>query len=350
MRTVIVDDSASYRKILRNALGQIEGIEIIAELASGRELIERIEDLEPELITLDIEMPELNGIEVLEALAPVKASTAILVVASQSSSEQTLRALKHGALEVIAKPTTADSKPKKELVARLKHGIAIARARSHPAPPLKKRAPIPKPGISVSARSDRVQGLIVLGVSTGGPEALEKVVDTIDSSLETPILIVQHMPKGFTSSLADALASRCAIEVSESKAGDVVKPGRILLAAGGQHMEVGRDPTGGLIVRQVDSPPVRGCRPAVDRLFLTVGKHFQGPILAVIMTGMGDDGLEGMRVLREKGAHCICQDQATSVVFGMPRAVVEAGLVDEVLPLGQIGPKINEFDSSIRTS
>ncbi len=357
LRIIVVDDSTIYRKILGRQLARFDDVEVVAEYDNGNELLKNIDDVNPDAILLDMEMPELDGLSSLEKLSERSDDIPVLIISGKQDADKTLKALNLGALDVIPKPSGANSQEKR-LHADLSRGLSVVRARcggnlrSKQSPASRPAATAvqavartqTKPPQSSSDSNDRI---VVVGVSTGGPQALDKIVRSIDAGLNVPILIVQHMPSGFTSSLADALNSRCALEVAEARPGDAVQAGRILVAPGGTHMELARGVSGALQIRLHNGEAVQGCRPSVDTLFHSVNKCFEGKVLAIILTGMGQDGCDGMRALREGGARCIAQNEATSVVYGMPRSVVEAGLADEVVPLDQIAAKMHAFGRSM---
>ncbi len=338
LRIVVVDDSKPYRQILCRILERSDGVAIVGEFSNGRELLESIEEIAPDCILLDIAMPELDGLETLEAIRklPIDPAPSVVIISGTCDSSDTLTALSLGALDVVAKPSE-DSATK--LGRELDRCIRLVRAR---------RRRHEREAHRAHPREDatELRGLVVLAVSTGGPQALERVVPSLDASFGLPMLIVQHMPVGFIESLARSLSARCPLAVSVARAGVRPPPGEILIAPAGSHLEIGQSPYG-LVTRLTEAPPVNGCRPAADRLFESVARCYDGPVLAVVMTGMGSDGLAGIRALREKGACCVAQNEASSVVYGMPRSVAEAGLADEVLPLEQIGPRIQRFSDEL---
>ncbi len=351
LRVLIIDDSSSYRKILQQALSRIEGVEVIGTASDGPQGIRKIEEDEPDLVLLDVIMPEMNGLVVLEHIAREHPKVSVLMVSGAGQANNTLRALSLGAIDFILKPTAADAVD--TLRDQLYKGVCVVRAQR------RSQAGESKP----PRRREKVQGdpvhrvvqaavrprLIVVGVSTGGPRALEALVPALPPGLPCPILIVQHMPAAFTESLANSLDSQSPLEVAEAKDGDVVRVGQILVAPGGRHMEVvpAANTPCGLAIRIHDGAPVNECRPAVDLLMKSVAKHYRGDILAAVLTGMGYDGNAGVEELKGKGAYCIAQDEDTSVVYGMPRMVAEAGNADEILPLPEIAPRMVAWASGL---
>ncbi|MDP6977117.1 MAG: chemotaxis response regulator protein-glutamate methylesterase [Myxococcota bacterium] len=352
LRILIIDDSASYQKILQQALSHIEGVEVIGTASDGPEGIGKIEEDEPDLVLLDIVMPKMNGLAVLEYIRKAHPTVSVLMVSGDGEAKNTLRALSLGAVDFILKPTADATNTLRE---HLYKGVRVVRAQrrsatgeSEPPRRRKEEARAADPVHQVARAASRSR-LVVIGISTGGPRALEELIPALPSGLPCPILIVQHMPAAFTESLANSLDNASPLDVAEAKDGDVVRAGQVLLAPGGRHMEVVPvpDAPSGLAIRIHDGPPVNECRPAVDLLMKSVAKHYNGEVLAAVLTGMGYDGNAGVAALKEKGAYCITQDEATSVVYGMPRVVVEAGNADEVLPLTEIAPRLVAWASGL---
>ncbi len=377
LRTIIVDDSTSYRKILERTLAKIESVEVVGTACDGVEGLQAIEAKRPDLVLLDVVMPNMDGLEALEEISKRFPDVSVLMVSGASDARRTVKALGLGAIDFIVKPESNGASSLRDQVwkgvcvvqaqrrAATRGGVAAEKSPQRvPASPRPKRVgsavstpktqPAPTSVVSAAkpqkshraapsphaiARAAAGSQLIVIGISTGGPRALEQLVPQLPASLPCPVLIVQHMPKGFTESLAHSLDAASPLEVREAKDGDEVAVGRVLIAPGGRQMEVKRK-AGGLVIHIHDGPPVNECRPAVDVLMDSVGEHYRGDVLTGILTGMGHDGNEGVARLKEKGAYCIVQDEKTCVVYGMPRTVVEAGNADEVLPLDRIAPRM----------
>jgi len=350
LRALIIDDSASYRKILEKALSHIEGVEVTGAASDGLQGIRLIERDQPDLVLLDVIMPEMNGLAVLEYIAKRYPKVSVLVVSGAGDAKNTLRALSLGAIDFILKPTTDAVDLLRE---HLYRGVCVVRAQRRSAagsvalPKRRRRSGVA--GLhSVAAAAARPR-LILIGVSTGGPRALECLVPVLPSDFPCPVLVVQHMPAGFTASLANTLDAAGPLAVCEAKEGGVVLAGQVVVAPGGRHMEVVPDAgqAGVLRLRVHDGPPVNECRPAVDLLMSSVAEHFDGDVLAVVLTGMGYDGSAGVARLKERGAYCIAQDEATSVVYGMPKMVADAGHADEILPLGEIAERMVAWASGL---
>lgn len=343
MRALVVDDSTLFRKVVRDALGELPGVEVVGVAANGKLALERIATLKPDLVTLDLEMPELDGLGVLEALSSMPAAPTVIMVSALTATgaETTMRALRLGAFDFILKPA---GNSVEENCAALRQSLApiietLARLRSAaPTPSHVAAADCERAPSSTTAVLGLPPSLIVIGVSTGGPAALAKLLPSLPTGLP-PILIVQHMPPVFTKSLADQLNRSCTLTVVEGSDGVECQPGCAYIAPGGFQMGVQR------VDRQLrlfvnDDPPERNCRPAVDYLFRSAAKAVGGRCLAAVLTGMGDDGQAGAAILKSEGARVVAQDEATSVVYGMPRCVIASGLADDVLPLTDIGQYI----------
>jgi len=330
IRVLIVDDSAVVRKMIAEALSSDPEIEVVGSAPDPYVARDKILELNPDVMTLDLEMPRMDGLTFLKILQQHRPLPVIVISSlSQAGSQTAIDALEAGAVDVLAKPTSAYSIGNlgPQLASRIK-GAATAR---RPAP----AAAIVRPTvpIKVSGSFDPRQ-IILIGSSTGGVEALRAVLPQLPDGLP-PICIAQHIPPHFSKAIAERFNQLCAYEVREAADGDTLRPGLALIAPGDYHLIVGGEP-GQYRVRLTQSPPLHHCRPAVDALFTSAARCGGRHATAVILTGMGHDGAAGMKTLKAAGASTIAQDEATSVVFGMPRAAIELGVVDRVLPLGQI--------------
>ncbi len=333
---VIVDDSAAVRRLLRLALSEDPELRIAGVAANGKIALALLDQNVPDLVTLDIEMPEMDG---LAALAEIRKRYPRLPVIMFSTLTErgavaTLDALSLGATDYVTKPTTvgdpaqAIAAIKQQLIPRIKSFCRRANV-----VPVQPAAAIP-----VAPRGGPVE-LLAIGTSTGGPNALAEVLAALPRDFPVPVVIVQHMPATFTRFLAERLALVCALPVREAVAGARLLPGEVWIAPGDYHMVVtGLRSTGSLQLMQ--TPPENSCRPSVDVLFRAVAQIFRQGVLAVVMTGMGQDGLRGAEAVRAMGGRVWAQDAATSVVWGMPGFVVQRGLAERVLPVGVIGPEI----------
>jgi two-component system chemotaxis response regulator CheB len=366
LRVLVVDDAVFFRRVLSDALASLPGVEVVGSAANGRLALQKIRDLRPDLVTLDIEMPEMDGLAVLDGLRRSGEPEVEVIVVSaltQRGGDLTMRALEKGAFDFITKPEAATPEQGREAllrelaprvlaIARRLELRAILRGNSspvRPGVPALKVAPERVPedlGLSgIAMRMQRVSNpmkpeIVLIGVSTGGPEALAKLLPAIPGDIGVPILIVQHMPPIFTKSLADSLAAKCVLRVREAVHGEFPEPNTVYIAPGGRHMRVGAEADNRLVLELTDDPPENNCRPAVDYLFRSVACHFPGRAMAVILTGMGSDGTLGLRLLKRHGCSVVAQDEASCVVYGMPKAAVDANLADVILPLEFIASRI----------
>lgn len=348
LRVLVVDDTAIYRKIVSDILRELPGVEVVGTAVDGKIALEKIRELKPDVVTLDLEMPVLSGVEVLRQLRREQ-STASAIMLSAFTSEgaaATTEALRLGAFDFVLKPTGSNAAESNAVLrTRLSDRIgAFVASRATGTAPVKAAPcvdpPVNRRTVAVPANPSVLRPeIVVLGISTGGPEALNKLLPHLPGDLATPILIVQHMPPLFTKSLADDLNHRCKLHVMEACEGQVAKAGEVLIAPGGKQMKIERSDFGP-IIRITDDPPENSCRPSVDYLFRSAAHHYGGAVLTLIMTGMGSDGALGCRLLKRKGAQIIAQNKETCVVFGMPSLPVEEGLVDVVAPLDEIAREI----------
>jgi two-component system chemotaxis response regulator CheB len=347
MRVLVVDDTAVFRRAVSDALGDIPGVEVIGTANNGRMALSRLAALRPDLMTLDIEMPEMNGIEVLEAM-PKDSGTGVIVLSSLTihGGEMTMKALDLGAFDFVTKPEAGS---REESVSRLRRSlIPILRAferRREIRSILGGKSELSSlataaQGVTVGHPRRRGAPIVLIGVSTGGPNALAQVIPALPGQLAAPVFVVQHMPPVFTKALADSLQAKSAIRVKEAEAGDIAQPGCVYIAPGGRQMELIAGARGEIVVRLTDDPPENNCRPSVDYLFRSAARRFPGRAVAAILTGMGNDGARGLRDLKQFGCYSIAQDEASCVVFGMPKEAILAGVVDTVVPLSLIGATI----------
>jgi two-component system, chemotaxis family, protein-glutamate methylesterase/glutaminase len=342
IRVLVVDDSAFMRHSVSRALDAQPDIEVVGNAHDGQEALDLVRTLRPDVLTMDVEMPRLDGLQALAAL--MKDHPVPVVMLSSLTSEgapATIRALELGAVDFIAKPglpAVGLGTVRDRLVVAIRTA-ATAKIRRVPPPsarPLARVAPRPPVTDAAPAARQRADRVVAIGCSTGGPRALIEVVPRLPGNLPAAVLIVQHMPAGFTKSLAERLDHASALTVKEAEEGDVPARGLALLAPGGRHMTL--DAQGR--VRLLDSPPVHGVRPAVDLLFRSLPPVFGRRCVAAILTGMGSDGADGAAVLRAAGARIITEDASTTVVYGMPRAVVERGLSHRQAPLPDVAMAI----------
>jgi two-component system chemotaxis response regulator CheB len=346
IRVLVVDDSVVIRRLVCHALEEDQDVEVAGVAANGRIALTRIPQLNPDVITLDIEMPEMDGLQLLTELR--RDDRAIPVVMFSTMTERgasaTLEALSLGADDYVTKASNAGSLDislanlRRELVPKIRQFFQFA----HPQRvcPSAEAAPTPSPGRgATTARMLCRPRAVAIGVSTGGPAALAMLVPQFPGGFRLPVFVVQHMPPLFTRLLAERLNTLTPLEVREGIDGETPAPGRIYVAPGDLHMRVAASANGPVIALD-QSPHLNSCRPAVDALFSSLADVYGPATIAAVLTGMGQDGLRGAQQLRARGAHILAQDEATSVVWGMPGAVVNAGLADQVLPLNAVVPAI----------
>lgn len=345
MRVLIVDDSAVIRALLRMTMAAIPGVEIAAMAADGAAGLEAIDRLRPDLVLLDLEMPRMDGLEVLARLRPRRSRPRVIVCSTltRRGAEITLDALAAGATDYVAKPTGGHS-PREGVESLRRELLPKIRAlfpAALPAPLLSAPLVSAEPRKATRPASDAAfrPGVVVVGVSTGGPAALEKFLPALPPDFSLPVLIAQHMPPIFTALLAERLNGLCALPVSEAQSGEPMRPGTVTLARGDWHLGIAGS-VGHCSLRLTRVLPDELCRPSVDVLFRSAAAVFGPNVLAVVLTGMGSDGLDGCRAVHAAGGRILTQDRETSAVWGMPGVVVAAGLADKVLPLDALAAEI----------
>lgn len=341
IRVLVVDDSVVIRNLVKHALDQDPLLDVVGAAANGIIALQKIAQLNPDIVTLDIEMPEMDGLATLRHLRVQYPNLRVIMFSTltERGAQATFEALSLGANDYVTKASNAGSldhsleRLREELIPKIKQFFNTAEqahpsaAKEYVTPPRIGRGEKPRPGI------------VLIGVSTGGPAALSAILPKLPAGFPLPILVVQHMPPLFTRLLAERLHSTCQLPVAEAVQGDPVEAPKILIAPGDFHMKV-TSVTRGVRVWLDQSPPQNSCRPAVDALFASVAEVYGGAVVAVVLTGMGQDGLRGAQILKAQGASVLAQDEASSVVWGMPGAIVNASLADRVLPLDRIIPEI----------
>ena len=346
IRVLVVDDAVVVRKLITETLGRDPEIEVVGVAAHGRIALQKIPQVNPDLITLDIEMPELDGLATLREVRQLYPKLPVIMFSTltEKGAVATLDALAQGANDYVTKPanvgsvTEAIARLEAELIPKIKAHCRHLGVRDTP----RENAPVPHRAAPLAPPFPPRPGpieLVCLGTSTGGPNALAEVFAHLSAEFPVPIVLVQHMPPLFTAMLAERLTAHSPVPCHEGVEGQVIARGHAYIAPGGRHMEVQR---AGLraVVHLQDGPPENSCRPAVDVLFRSVAAAFGGAVLGVVMTGMGQDGLRGCEIIREKRGHIVVQDEASSVVWGMPGYVAKAGYADRILPLNQIAGEI----------
>lgn len=341
---LVVDDSAYMRKVITNLLQADEDIFVVDTARDGLDAIEKVKQWKPAVVTLDVEMPKLDGLAALQRIMR-ECPTPVIMLSSltQEGSETTIKALTVGAVDFVPKPSGAISldihKVTEELISKIKvaarASISNLRTGLSEARTNMPVAPIAKPAVSTNYGLTPSK-LVVVGSSTGGPNALQQVIPRLPGDLPAAVMIVQHMPPGFTNSLAKRLNETSRLEVCEAKEGDILQNGKAFVAPGGYHMVL-RSKT---VIGLNQDPPVHSVRPAVDVTLESAVNHYKSQILGVILTGMGYDGSKGMASVKKMGGKTIAQNEETCVVYGMPRVVVEMGKADKVLPIQEIADEI----------
>lgn len=345
VRVLVVDDSALMRKLIPLILERDPEIEVIGTAMDGAFALKKIAELQPDVVTLDLEMPRMDGIETLRTI--MRHAPLPVIVFSTHSKEgaySTFKALALGAIDFVAKPKEAAAGHLDPVAYQLAEKIKVAKRAGGPKslPKLEPEAPPAKNRSRVALPPNRI---IAIGISTGGPNALQYLLSQFPGDFPASFVIVQHMPEGFTDMFARRLDECCALEVQEGKSGDLLLAGRVLICPGNRHMMVRRMPRGEMIVLS-DGPPINGHRPSVDVLFHSVAQEFALTAVGVLMTGMGDDGAEGLGAIKAAGGITIGQSEESCVVSGMPRAAILKGYATKVLPLdGMASYLISQYGS-----
>lgn len=357
-RILVVDDSAAMRALLRLAIQSDPDLEVIGVAPNGRIALDKLSQLQPDALTLDVEMPVLDGLQTLRELRSTHPQLPVVMCSTltERGSRVTIEALLAGANDYVAKPSTPQGgreELRQTLVPRLRALLGLAPDRvqaTAPAPALPVQNSTLgrlQAGASSSTAQDtstlpRPQDLrlLVIGVSTGGPAALARLVPQLSSNLRVPVAIVQHMPPLFTRTLAERLDGLGPLRVSEAEGGEELRPGQALIAPGGKHLVLERA-VDRVRARLTEDPPENSCRPAVDVLFRSAADVHGSGVLAVVLTGMGNDGERGCQCVRAAGGGVLAQDEASSVVWGMPGAVARAGLAHRILGLDELAQEIN---------
>jgi two-component system chemotaxis response regulator CheB len=345
-RAVVVDDSRFMRTLIRNLLEE-GGIEVVAEAADGEAAVETVAEQTPDVVTMDIEMPRMNGIEAVERImADCPTPVLMLSAHAEENADVTFEALDRGAVDFVTKPggevTSEMPRVKRELVDKVQSAAAVdlSVAGRRSTPPAARPQPA-TPGSTAPAVPASADGAtVVIGASTGGPAVVEGVLGALPPSAGLRVLIVQHMPEGFTARFAKRLDGRSGYDVAEARDGERIGAGEARVAPGGSHLVVDDDRAGQLRLRLRDGDRIHGVKPAIDVTMSSAADSVRGPLTTVLLTGMGRDGVEGMGAVKRAGGATVAQDERTSAIFGMPKRAIEAGHADEVLPAGEIAEGI----------
>lgn len=350
IKVLIADDSAFMRKLLSDLLAAEPDFTVIDTARNGKDAIEKVKRLKPDLITMDIEMPVLDGIKALEIIMQ-EAPTPVVMISSltKAGAEATVRALELGAVDFVAKtagPICNIGDISTEIVtkcrAAVKANFKLLIPKQSAVIKTVATTPIQAKPLTISTFSKGLnlnEQLVAIGTSTGGPRALQEVLTKLPGNLPCGVIIVQHMPPGFTKSLSERLNSLCALTVKEAQNNDVIQPGLVLIAPGDYHMLIEREGNKS-IIKLNQNPPIGGHRPAVDPMLESVAKIYGHRAVGVILTGMGHDGAKGMQSIKNMNGYTIAEDQSTAVVFGMPKSAIELGVVDKIAPLSAIANEI----------
>jgi two-component system chemotaxis response regulator CheB len=334
VRVLVVDDSALMRKLIPQILERDSSIEVVGTAMDGEFGLKKIEELKPQVVTLDLEMPRMDGMETLRQITRRHRLPVIVVSAhSTDGASATFKALALGAFDFVTKPSDGASARMQEIADDLITKIkAASMMQVMPSPPSFLLDPVPSANKVTHRPKKEPTRVVAIGISTGGPNALQYLLTELPGNFPGSIIVVQHMPEGFTEMFARRLNECCAVDVKEAQSGDLLIAGRALICPGNRHIKVRRMPMGNIVVLS-DEPRVNGHRPSVDVLFRSVAAEFGSRSIGVLMTGMGEDGAAGLGLLKSAGALTIAQSEDSCVVYGMPKAAIERGYAMRVVPL-----------------
>ena len=340
-RTVlVVDDSAFTRRLVSDILSTSTEFRVVGTARNGLDALTKIHALDPDIVTLDIEMPELDGLQALGYIMSETPRPVVMLSAldSPNGGELTIRALELGAVEFVHKPTVGGRNAADALGSRLLEALRAASCVNLRGVPMLARPTLVEQD-GAGALPGAATNVVVIAASTGGPRALAEVIPRLTADLDAAVLVVQHMPPGFTASLASRLHAMSRLAVTEARHGDRLEHARVYVAPGGMHMRV-IDVNGVPLIALDQTAPIWGVRPSADPLFRTAAQRFGASVVGVVLTGMGRDGAEGLRAVRDNGGYAIVQDRETSIVYGMPQAALSTAGADRTLPLSAIGAEI----------
>ncbi|MFN3690048.1 MAG: chemotaxis response regulator protein-glutamate methylesterase [Fimbriimonadales bacterium] len=352
IRVLVVDDSLFMRRMLSDLLAQDSGIEVVGTARDGQQGLELARALKPDVITLDVEMPVMDGVAMLQRLMAEQPTPVVMVSSlTRAGAEVTLRCLELGAVDFVTKPSGAISldiyKVSSQIIEKVKAaarvprhrlaGLSSSGERQNLAEKFPRRDDLAVRRATAPSKATSLP-LVVIGASTGGPRALSLLMSQLPPDFHAPMLIIQHMPEGFTRSFAERLDRLSHVQVREAQEGDRLQHGVAYLAPGGHHLQL----LHGGQLHLSDEPPLHGVRPAVDITLLSIAQNYFGSVVVAILTGMGTDGATGVRALHAKGARILAEDESSCVVFGMPRAAIQTGCVHHIVPLEQMAQRITE--------
>lgn len=342
INVVVVDDSAFMRKLLSDLFAAESDFRVMDTARNGKDALDKIKRLKPDLITLDVEMPIMDGIKALEQIMK-EIPTPVLMVSSltRAGAEATMQALALGAVDFVAKTSGSISSINEIRSEILEKARAAVKANvTQLIKPKSQPSLLPSfPAAGQIGISNNEEQIIAIGTSTGGPRALQEVLVRLPGNLPCGVVIVQHMPPGFTKSLSERLNSLSSLTVKEAEHNDVVRPGMVFIAPGDYHMLLEREGSK-TVIKLNQTPPVGGHRPAVDPMMESVAKIYGSRAIGVILTGMGHDGSKGMQAIKKQRGHTIAEDQTTAVVYGMPKSAIELNIVDRIVPLPNVAEEI----------
>ncbi|MCM0760173.1 MULTISPECIES: chemotaxis response regulator protein-glutamate methylesterase [Sporomusa] len=342
IKVLVVDDSVFMRKLLTDLFAGETDFTVVDTARNGKDAIDKVKRFKPDLITMDVEMPVMDGIKALELIMK-EAPTPVVMISSltQAGAVATLRALEIGAVDFVAKtagPISNITAIRTEILTKCRAAVranvlqlAKGRATAGALPAMPKMHS--QPGLALDER------IVAIGTSTGGPRALQEIITKIPGNIPCGIVIVQHMPPGFTKSLAERLDSLSSVTVKEAEHNDVIRPGYVFIAPGDYHMLIERE-GGKTVIKLNQNPPIGGHRPAVDPLMESVARTYGSKAIGVILTGMGRDGAKGIEAIKRQNGYTIAEDQSTAVVYGMPKAAIELGVVDKIVPITGVTAEI----------
>jgi len=335
VRVLVVDDSALMRKLIPQILARDGDIEVVGTAMDGAFGLKKVEELKPDVVTLDLEMPRMDGMEMLRQITrKTKVPVIIVSALTTEGATATFKALALGAFDFVAKPRDAASVHMDEIALDLIMKIKAAAKSKVPSTPVLELPDRPPTKMAARARREPTK-IVAIGISTGGPNALQYLLAKLPGDFPGSIVVVQHMPQGFTGMFANRLNECCAIDVKEAQSGDLLVAGRALICPGDRHIKVRRMPLGNTVVL-TDDPRVNGHRPSADILFRSVANEFGSRSIGVLMTGMGEDGAAGLGLIKNGGGLTIAQSEESCVVFGMPKAAIERGHVTRIVPLDML--------------